>query len=209
MARKTLTTAQILKANGLGGFEHCITRILGYWNRATAADAVAGASWYGEDSGAVLRELVAAGAPSLAHAAAGVSHLSPRTSWKRNVGGARLLFTEGPEAAAAMGCMAANVARAAASMVSDEPLDTFGPDAHKTRAFARNLLGDRDAVTVDVWAARVAMGLGGRDAEKILKRAGVYAAIAAAYREAAKRAGTDATTMQATTWIVARNGRAL
>jgi hypothetical protein len=36
----------------------------------------------------------------------------------------------------------------------------------------------------------------------------VYPAIEHAYRVAAERVGVDPTTMQATTWVVARNGRA-
>jgi hypothetical protein len=54
---------------------------------------------------------------------------------------------------------------------------------------------------------RVALGTRD-DAETILGRAGVYAAIEHCYRLAARRACVDAVTMQATTWIVARNGRA-
>ncbi len=48
--------------------------------------------------------------------------------------------------------------------------------------------GGTDAVTIDVWAARV----------------GVYDAIADAYRAAAQRAGVTPSVMQATTWTVAR-----
>jgi hypothetical protein len=62
-------------------------------------------------------------------------------------------------------------------------------------------------VTVDVWAVRVALGTR-PDAEQCLTRVGVYDALEHCYRLAAQRAGVDPTTMQATTWIVARNGRA-
>lgn len=185
-------------------FESMVLLILATWLRATAADREAGARWYGADSGAILAALVLAGARSLAHAAAIVSHLSPRTTWARNVAAAMALVTGGPDAAIGIGAMRANVDRAMRAADSDDPLDTFGVNAHKTRAFARNLLGDRDAVTIDVWAARVA----GITEERVLKRVGVYDIVADAYREAARRMNVDATTMQATTWIVARNGRA-
>jgi hypothetical protein len=44
--------------------------------------------------------------------------------------------------------------------------------------------------------------------DKVLTRAGVYQAVAQAYRTAAQRVGVTPSTMQATTWIVARNGKA-
>ena len=45
------------------------------------------------------------------------------------------------------------------------------------------------------------------DPEKALSRVGVYDAIEHSYRLAAARLGVDPVTVQATTWIVARNGR--
>jgi hypothetical protein len=62
-------------------------------------------------------------------------------------------------------------------------------------------------VTVDVWAARVAFGPRD-DAEQVLSRVGVYDAVERAYQIAAQRLGVDPVTVQATTWIVARGGRA-
>ncbi len=183
-------------------------RIVATFDRATPSDIESGARWYGEDSAATLAGLVAAGAPSREHAATIVSHLSPRTSWSRNVSGAFALVTDGTGATAReLGCMPANVERAVAALASTEPLATLnGP---KTKRFAWNLLGYREAVTVDVWAARVALGDSTEDPEKILSRVGVYEAIEHAYKLAARRRGVDPTTMQATTWVVARNGRAL
>jgi hypothetical protein len=60
---------------------------------------------------------------------------------------------------------------------------------------------------VDVWAARVAFG-GRLDAAVILYRRGMYDAVERAYRLAAAQAGVPPATMQATTWVVARRGRA-
>lgn len=207
----SLSPADVLARNDLGTFDDMVTRILSTWARATATDAESGATWYGSDSMAILVGLVGEGAASVEHAAAVVSHLSPRTSWGRNVAGAYGLVREGADGAAAVGCMAGNVSRALVALHSDSPLDTFGAGALKTARFARNLLGDRSVVTVDVWAARVAFpdSVSGKDAELTLKRKGVYEAVESAYIEAAMTVGVDPTTMQATTWIVARNGRAL
>lgn len=206
MAKLDRSPEAILTRNGLGSMEETVRRILRVWERATDTDHESGARWYRDDSAAVLGALVAAGAPSVDAAAAVVAHLSPRTTWKRNVLGAMALVTGGRSAAAAIGCMSANLDRAEKALASADPIGTLnGP---KTRRFALNLMGDCEAVTVDVWAARVAMGACVIDPEKVLGRTGVYDAIEMAYREAARQVGVDPTTMQATTWIVARNGRA-
>jgi len=177
-----------------------VDRIVNVYGRATAEDRANGASWYG-DGESIIRDLSAQSGHSVETVAAVVSHLSPRTPWTRNVYGATMLVTTGT----APTCLKANVKRARKALASDTPLDTFGPTAPKTRRFARNLLGDRDVVTVDVWAARVA--LGDRATDAILGRVGMYDAIEHAYRLAAQRLGVDPVTVQATTWIVSRNGR--
>lgn len=177
-----------------------VDRIVGTYARATATDTELGAAWYA-DAGQVATDLARAGGISVEHAATVLAHLSPRTPWSRNVSGAWALVLTGD----APGCLSANVSRARASLDSDDPLSTLrGP---KTAAFARNILGDREAVTVDVWAVRVALGPRD-DAENALRAAGVYQAVSHAYRLAARRLGVDPVTVQATTWIVARNGRA-
>jgi hypothetical protein len=175
-------------------------RIVDTWERATPADCEAGARWYG-DGEALIDELAAVSGRSREAVAAVVAHLSPRTTWQRNCEGARALLATGE----APGCIGANVDRAKRALLADDPMSTLnGP---KTARFARNLLGDREAVTVDVWAVRVALG-SRDDAEQLLARVGIYGAIEHGYRVAARRVGVDPTTMQATTWIVARNGRA-
>lgn len=177
-----------------------VARILRTFDRATSSDVEAGATWYA-DAGSIADTLTDK-AGSREHAATVLAHLSPRTTWARNVAGAVSLLTDGTTS----GCIASNVDRARASLQTSDPIATLnGP---KTRRFALNILGDREAVTVDVWAARVALGTSSDDPERDLGRVGVYDAIEHAYRLAARKRGVDPTTMQATTWIVARNGRA-
>jgi hypothetical protein len=177
-----------------------VDRIVATWNRATAVDVDKGTRWYDEGE-SLVDDLAAEHRLSRETVAAVIAQLSPRTTWGRNVEGARKLLATGE----APGCLGANVARALVALESADPLATLnGP---KVSRFARNLLGDRYAVTVDVWAARVALGDQG-DGERVLDRVGVYPAIEHAYRVAAERVGVDPTTMQATTWVVARNGRA-
>lgn len=177
--------------------ETLVTRILKVWDRATASDVESGATWYSEAQELAFH-LGRNSGHGLDHAAAVISHLSPRTTWTRNVAGAIYLLTYGEKAD---GIIGANYDRARASLQADDPESTFG--GPKTLRFYRNIIGDTEAVTVDVWAARVA----GID-ENLLKRVGAYDAVEHAYRLAARRRGVEPATMQATTWIVARNGRA-
>lgn len=177
-----------------------VQRICATFEQATPSQIEAGANWYDEAS-ALVDQLSQLSGYSRETCAAVIAHLSPRTTWSRNVTGATLLLTQD----VAPHCMGANVDRARKAMESEHPLGTInGP---KTRAFAANILGDTEAVTVDVWAARVAFGFG-VDAESLLAKVGVYEAVAHCYRVAAAQHGVSPRTEQATDWIVARNGRA-
>lgn len=191
-----------LKRAGLATFDTLVARIVRTFDRATSADVESGARWY-DDAGLLAKDLGRSSGHGLQHAAAVIAHLSPRTSWSRNVATAIALLAYGPEEARDMGAMSALVDRAMASLDYADAFESFGPAARKTASFARNIAGDREAVTVDVWAARVA----GVD-ETLLGRVGIYDAVADAYREAARRRSVDPATMQATTWIVQRGGRA-
>jgi hypothetical protein len=167
------------------------------FGQATASDLETGARWYGEGEG-IVDDLARQGGITREASAAVIAHLSPRTSWGRNVAGAYglVLNDHAPR------CIGSNVKRARRALRWAQPLATLnGP---KTRAFASNLLGDRDAVTIDVWAARAALGPACEDPEKVLARAGVYDALQHAYRLAGLRAGVDPVTMQATVWVVTR-----
>lgn len=175
-----------------------VARILSTFDRATPADIAAGVDWYG-DASLVVAQLSAASGHTEEMCAAVVAHLSPRTTWSRNVLGATSLILRD----IAPGCLSRNVASARKAMASNDPLGTLnGP---KVKAFAANILGDREAVTVDVWAMRVAIPA--MADTRALDRAGVYDAVAHAYRLAAARRGVDPATMQAVCWVVARNGR--
>lgn len=174
-------------------------RILRTFDRATASDLESGATWYGEAQ-ELARTLGRTSGHGLEHAAAVIAHLSPQTPWSRNVAGAVTLLAYGERHD---GILRTNLERARASLLATDPADSFGARAHKTRRFYANILGDSEAVTVDVWAARVA----GVDPDS-LRDAGTYDSVERSYRSAARRRGVSPATMQATTWIVARNGRA-
>lgn len=182
-----------------------VARIVASFDAATPAMVASGAAWYPEAYG-VCVSLAAQHGVSVETVAAVLAHLSARTPWARNVAGtAHLLATGGGKLA---GILSTNHARALVAYHSPDPLATLnGP---KVRAFAHNILGDHETVvTIDVWAARVALGTDTATAlDTIIGRAGVYAALAECYRRAAGKRGVSPATMQAVTWVVARNGRA-
>lgn len=191
------THTEALRKAGLPTQDTIVLRILKTWWKATASDIEAGARWYPK-AGELATSLATREVPR-ENVAAVIAALSPRTSWERNIAGAVALLKSGPQAARDLGCIGRNVETARrAKREGFAALN--GP---KTSAFARNIAGDREAVTVDVWAMRVA----DLDEDK-LGRKGVYDAIAHCYRLAARRVGVDPATMQATTWVVARGGRA-
>lgn len=156
-------------------------------------NVAAGMTWYDEAQG-IAREVSDLTGKSLDHAAVMIAHLSPRTRWSENIRYALELASTGNT----FGTFRSAVDRARKALESDDPWSTFGK-APKTRAFAANIRGDLTAVTIDVWAMRIA-GV----SEQQLSRAGMYDAVAHAYRLEAKRAGILPAQLQAITWVVIR-----
>lgn len=197
MTSKAEHTRNLQRA-GLPTLATLTARIVRTWDRANSTTVEAGARWY-DEAGILAATLAANYGRSVEQTASVIAALSPRTSWERNVAGAVALFVDGPAGARRLGCMDRNVETA--TRASGSGFDALnGP---KTSRFARNIAGDRESVTVDVWACRVV------DVdENLLARKGVYDALERAYQDAARVVGVDPATMQATTWIVARNGRA-
>jgi hypothetical protein len=125
-----------------------------------------------------------------------VAALSPRNGWAQNLAQAAAVLAAKRQR---KGCPRVHTTamRAQAWRIAGgaDPLDVLnGP---KVRAFYRNLTGDSQAVTVDVWAARAALGV--TDVPPITPK--VYADIAHAYWRAAMMRGVDPSTLQATVWI--------
>lgn len=188
-----------------------VANILAWWDSADDTARMEGAAWY-PCALETAREMAAATGVPLESVSVAISHLSPQNPWDSNVVAAWELLKDDTRAP---GTLHASFDRARKSLSETEPLESFGKDAHKTRAFARAILGDESAVVVDTWALRVALRTpetyGFRDGtlgdlQALLKRAGVYAQIADAYTAAAAARGVSACTMQATTWGVIRGG---
>lgn len=192
-----------------------VRRITREYRRSTAAHRAAGMGWYAE-AWRVAGEIAAAVAgsawermsPAQRHAlqltvAGVIAALSPRCQWSTNVVWARAVMHA---AWNALPCPAVHTTamRAHAWRIAngEAPLDVLnGP---KVRAFWSNITGDTDAVTVDVWAARAATGLSGRDAERAIGTPARYRAVADAYRRAAVILGVTPRECQAAVWVSVR-----
>lgn len=156
----------------------------------------AGLSWYGR-----AMDAAAAILPADPNRAAGViASLSPRCQWRTNVSWAAAVIdaaergdTEPPAVhTRAMRALAWRIAR------GEAPLDVLnGP---KVRAFYRNIVGDSDAVTVDVWAARAAEGVSDPRGPSGRR----YALLAEAYRSAARVLDIPPRDLQAAVWVNVR-----
>lgn len=191
---------------------------------ATEAEWEAGLRWY-DAARDVVAELSHTYALHHATVAAVVAALSPQTRWSANVAAARaalrgwerpggLLVTNWQRAADVLG---ANDGHARHDFQRVAAALGAGP---KVAAFAANLRGDYAAVTIDVWAVRVAL-LGhatpradywrsdesaatARYLNGALGRKGVYGALAVAYARVAARRGLAPCDVQAVAWVVIR-----
>jgi hypothetical protein len=173
--------------------------ILRHYRAATDETRALGGQWYPAalklcQEAAVEREVDVVGT------VCALAHLSPRTSWAKNVEAFSLLLAGESQPG---WVLTRSWTLAAAALVAEDPWSTFGRRASKTRAFAQAILGDPNAVTVDVWAARVA----GVDPD-ILSRPRDYQSVADAYIRAARRVGVSPRDLQAICWVEIRESAA-
>jgi len=168
-------------------------------DRATPAQYESALSWYAD-----AREIAVTIADALevsVQAGAGIlSALSPRCPWSRNVALA-LDYAHGRE----VRTLGAHIAKCDEIVAHDragrDPLSVFGETSPKTGPFARNIAGDLESVTVDVWALRAA-GVHDRAAPTTVQGR----EIRAAYTRVARERGLSPAVGQALAWIVERGG---
>lgn len=168
--------------------------ILDHYVSADAETRAAGRAWYPETF-RLARRLAREHGTTRHRAAAVLAALSPLISWKHNVTCARMVLSGERPA-----CLGASHRRALACLAARRPGDGMG-DGLKLANFYRAIVGDPTAVTVDIWAAKVA----GFDARP--STPGRYREIADAYREAAAAVQESPRDLQAITWCQIR-GRA-
>lgn len=174
---------------------HMRDRLIRRYVEATGATIMAGRQWYpaAESVVAELSNQYGIGRPTVA---AVIAVLSPQTRWRQNITAARAVL-EGELSTARAHCYGSNVLKAVALLGNPGGTPILG--GPKVSAFWANLVGSREAVTVDVWAARAATD---RDV-KSLKRAR-YERIARAYKAAADIVGETPREFQAIIWLATR-----
>jgi hypothetical protein len=176
--------------------------ILGSYDRASQREDHYrdGATWY-TDSRRFARRLARETGASERTAAGVIAALSPRQTWAGNQRAARavLVAAQRRDRQPPRVGLGRSVAQAWAIAHGARPLSVLsGP---KVRSFYRNLTGDLQAVTVDVWAARAA----GVDPDRLTPR--LYELVAGAYIAAAQEVGVPPAVLQAIVWTEIR-GRA-
>lgn len=181
-----------------------VASIVRTYRDATADQIAAGRRWY-PAAGAIATGIADwAGLPA-DRVAAAIAALSPRNPWAWNVADAAAFAdaaAAGRPTRPSATTFNSNADRAWAILNGGADWRT---SALKVRSFVANILGDTDAVTVDVWAIRVATD--GRI--DTVRNDGQYRRVADAYRSAALYLlGADSVVitprdLQAVTWLVA------
>lgn len=170
-------------------------RLVRMYNEGPPQLRAEGLAWYATAHAAAVDLAVRYGTTD--RVAAGViAALSPRLQWSVNLqAAARALAGEDP------GTLRRSAEQASRIIAGEDPLSVLqGP---KVRAFYRAIMGDPDAVTLDVWAMRAALG-----AEPPAKPSpALRARMERAYRRAAAAVGVPPRDFQAAVWAIAR-GRA-
>lgn len=175
-------------------------RVLSCWDAASPDDLASGLTWY--DRAEAFAADLATDTITRDAAAGVIAALSPRCGWSVNLAGASRLceaFATNQPIPVVAGTLSNREKAWRVLGSNSDPLEILsGP---KVRAFYRNIVGDTDAVTVDVWTARAAEGptCGPRAPDG--KR---YRLIADAYRHAGTSVGHSPRDIQATVWTYSR-----
>lgn len=177
-----------------------ITRILHAFDNASASDMAEGERWY--ETARVTAQALAAGTRlTVEHAAGVIAALSPRVRWETNVAAAATMIAAAGIGARRMPSVAGynrNCEKAWAIANGASPSDILG--GPKVTSFFANIMGNEQAVTIDVWAARAAEGVSNKNAPSGKR----YNNLADAYRMAARARNVSPMVMQATVWVYIR-----
>jgi hypothetical protein len=159
-----------------------------------------GESWY-ETARTTAKDLAREFGVSYRCAAGVIAVLSPRQRWPQNKLDARAILSassQGSRIIPKCSAYGVNARKAWCIANGESPVKVLG--GPKVNAFYRNICGDYNGVTVDVWAARVAepynRSFHGRDKD--------YKVIADAYTNVALELGTWPAFVQAVCWVTVR-----
>lgn len=187
-------TAKQKQAKHAAEHRHMRDRLLAIFATAGSDALEAGGLWYptAED---VVRSLAHEHGVSTPRVAGIVAVLSPQQRWRYNIRSARAILQGEPWA---VGGYHANRDKAQRLMDGEPVLDVVG--GSKVTSFWANLYGSREAVTVDVWAQRAALGHNHPHQPKGAR----YRRLVKAYRAAAGMAGLPPREFQAIIWLATR-----
>lgn len=176
--------------------------ILEMYRSATPEQVLAGETWYQiarDEAKLLAREYKV----SYRCAAGVIAVLSPRLRWHQNKTDARAILraaTSGSEIKPLIAAYGKNRDKAWRIAKGEAPSKVLG--GPKVNAFYRNICGDYNGVTVDVWAARVAAPYN----HTFTGKQKDYDAIAEAYTNVAMELGTFPAFVQAVCWVTIRKG---
>jgi hypothetical protein len=176
--------------------------ILSMYRSATEEQVLAGEGWY-EAARTEAKRLAKLYSVSYRCAAGVIAVLSPRQKWPQNKLDAAAILraaTSGSEIKPKVSAYGRNRDKAWRIAKGEAPSTVLG--GPKVNAFYRNICGDYNGVTVDVWAARVAEPYNHTFAGRQVQ----YDAIAEAYTMAAMELGTFPAFVQAVCWVTVRKG---
>jgi hypothetical protein len=180
-------------------------RLVRLYSTASPEIIAAGDAWYATASAAA--RALSPNDPE--RAAYVIAALSPRAQWKTNLAWAAVMIEAARTGAPCPEVSTTSNRAIAWNIATGGALTLNGP---KTSRFARNIIGDMDAATVDVWMMRAAYGE--RDCPRDSKGIPVapngrrYLMIERAIRAAARRCNTTAAQLQAVCWILVRGAAA-
>jgi hypothetical protein len=182
----------------LDTFERYVSNIILRYGQANTEQKIAGERWY--TTANQLAYMISGG--DVVKGAGVLAALSANKSWTENVKLARRAFANGSPS----GHTRVQLEKARKIMEGEfdsSPLDVLG-NGEKTRNFFECIVDPKhpSAVCIDRHAHDVAVGeIYGND-DRGLSAKGRYELLARAYREAARRLGTNPATVQAVTWVV-------
>lgn len=200
-----------------------VRRILRHYRSATTATLAQGAAWYpvAQDAArSIAIELVGSvawdamsesdRAELLSRVCGVIAALSPRCQWATNLRWASAVMHAAFSGAECPSVHTLTMRRIAWSIATGEQTPADALKGPKIARFYRNILGDENSVTCDVWACIAAEG----PTSPSLPANGAkgptgtrYATVEASYVRAAAIAGVTPATMQAVVWVQVR-GRA-
>lgn len=183
-----------------------VTNILALYDAASGEEVQQGLTWY-DEARDFAKTLAAGTGYSVAQCAGVIAALSPQAPWATNKAWARRMVDFHADTVGQWGAEMPAVSTTTNRVKAYKILAGEGAPLEilrgvKVTAFYRNIMGDADVVTVDLWAWYAATGNKLAQNEAVAKSAN--APVQAAYIDAATARGITASAMQAVVWVAAR-----